>query len=176
VSYAETSNRRFEQAIVLLFIAAPPVGGLVLLYQALQDITTFGKTVAWLAYLVMLVGLHIKFVRPIFRRYPWVAGYGEIAERAKKLKARHPKLVNRALARRILRSTYRFGYFFALVPFFLGMYALHGHEFVWFVGGWMFAGLGITVGHTPASKRLSGYVDFSSSWEAAPCRVLLANG
>jgi stearoyl-CoA desaturase (Delta-9 desaturase) len=159
LSYAEPSNRRFEQAIVLMFIIAPPVGGLVLLYQALQDLSKFGMTLGWLAYLVTLVGLHIKFVRPVFRRYPWVAGYGEIAERAKKLRARHPKLVQRAMFRRILRSSYRVGYFLAVLPFFLGMYALHGHHFVWFVMGWVVAGFGITIGY----HRVGTHPSFKAS-------------
>jgi len=137
LSYAPESNRRLEQIIVALFIAAPPLGGLMVLSKALSNSSKFWETVAWLAYLVVLVGVHIKFIRPIFRRYPWVAPYGEILQRAEKLKAKHPKLVRKAILRRILRSTYRLGYFILLLPFFLGMYRIHAHHFVWFVMGWV---------------------------------------
>jgi stearoyl-CoA desaturase (Delta-9 desaturase) len=115
--------------------------------NALQDMPKFGMTLAWLAYLVALIGAHIKWVRPQFRRYPWVAPYAEVLQRAEKLKARHPKLVQKALVRRLLRSSYRIGFFLAILPFFIGMYQLHGHHFVWFTMGWVVAGFGITVGY-----------------------------
>ena len=159
MSYAPESNRRLEQIIVALFIAAPPLGGLMVLSKALSNSSKFWETVAWLAYLVVLVGVHIKFIRPIFRRYPWVAPYGEILQRAEKLKAKHPKLVRKAILRRILRSTYRLGYFILLLPFFIGMYRIHTHHFVWFVMGWVVAGFGITIGYHRCGTHPSFKVD-----------------
>lgn len=147
MSYAPASNRRFEQFIVSLFIIAPPAGALVVLYQALQDTDKFLKTVGWLAYLAILVGLHIKFVRPMLRRYPWVRSYAEISTKVKSFRGKHPKLVQKAILNRVKRSAYRFAFFAAIVPFFVGMYALHAHHFVWFTMGWVVAGFGITVGY-----------------------------
>lgn len=159
MSQSNPASRHFEQFIVGIFIISPPVGGLIFLWNQLQDINKFGLTCAWLAYLIALVFCHVKFVRPYFRKYPWVASYKEIAERGAKMKARHPKLVSKALSHRILRSLYRVAYFAALVPFFVGMYALHGHHFVWFVGGWMVAGLGITIGY----HRVGTHPSFKTS-------------
>ncbi|MBL8049490.1 MAG: hypothetical protein JNJ45_12495 [Chthonomonas sp.] len=147
MSYAEHNNRRLEQFIVLLFIAAPPVGGLVLLYQVLQDNARFLATIGWLAYLVAIVGAHIKWVRPYFRRFPIVTGYKELFTRTKMILPRHRSLVNKAVRTRILRSIYRWAVFFAIIPFFVGMYNLYGHHFVWFMGMWLLAGMGITVGY-----------------------------
>lgn len=137
----------------------PPIGGLIVLYNALHDLPKFGMTLAWLAYLVALVGAHIKWVRPMLRRYPWVASYQEFAERSRPLKARHPKLVKKALGHRILRSTYRILYFFALAPFFIGMYNLHHEKFVWFMGMWLIAGFGITIGY----HRVGTHPSFKTS-------------
>lgn len=159
VSTNATAARRFEQGIVAFFILMPPIGGLVVLYHALQNPVKFGLTLAWMAYLIALVGIHVKWVRPALRRYPWVASYKEIAERSKPLKKRHPKLVQKALFRRILRSTYRIGYFFALIPFFVGMYNLHQQHFVWFFGMWLIAGFGITIGY----HRVGTHPSFKTS-------------
>lgn len=159
MSQPAPKSRLFEQFIVGIFIISPPVGGLIVLWYALQDPTRFGLTCAWLAYLIALVVAHVKFVRPYFRKYPWVASYKELAVRSAKLRGRHPKLVAKAYKNRILRSLYRFGYFAALIPFFVGMYNLHEHHFVWFMGGWMVAGLGITVGY----HRVGTHPSFKTS-------------
>ncbi|MBS1704187.1 MAG: acyl-CoA desaturase [Armatimonadetes bacterium] len=158
-SNATASNRRFEQGIVAFFILMPPIGGLVVLWHSLQDLPKFGMTIGWLAYLIALVGAHIKWVRPKFRRYPWVASYKEIAERSKPLKAKHPKLVQKALNHRILRSIYRIGFFVALLPFFIGMYSIHHEKFVWFFGMWLVAGFGITIGY----HRVGTHPSFKTS-------------
>ncbi len=159
MSTSSASNRRFEQAIVGFFIILPPIGGLVVLYQALHNLPKFGMTLLWLAYLVALVGAHIKWVRPKFRRYPWVATYKEFSERSKPLKARHPKLVRKALNHRILRSAYRFAFAAALVPFFWGMNSLHHAHFWWFFGMWLIAGFGITIGY----HRVGTHPSFKTS-------------
>ena len=137
----------------------PPIGGLVVLFNALHNLPKFGMTLVWLAYLCALVGAHVKWVRPKLRRYPWVATYREFAERSKPLKAKHPKLVQKALFHRILRSSYRVLYFFALVPFFVGMYSIHGAHFVWFFGMWLVAGFGITIGY----HRVGTHPSFKTS-------------
>lgn len=142
-----TANRRFELAIIGFFLFSPPIGGLIVLYQALQDPTKFFQTVGLLAWFVALVGLHIKFVRPYFRRWPIVKSYSEIAEAATRAKAKHPKLIAKVWKSRIFRSAYRIGFTALAAPFFIGEYMLHTHHFVWFTIGWVIAGFGITVGY-----------------------------
>lgn len=133
--------------MVLIFLAFPPIGGLVVLAYALQDQPKFWMTVGALAYIALLVGAHIKWVRPFFRRFPWVSSYVDLYEASKQLNWRHPKLVKRAWRNRILRSAYRIGFFALLVPGFYALYALHGHHFLWFLGGYAVAGFGVTVGY-----------------------------
>ena len=154
MSSTTVSNRQFERFIVGFFLLTPPIGGVVVLYYALQDLQKFSVTMAWLAYLVLLVSSHIKWVRPMLRRYPWLASYKEIGERsnAKRadgstMKSRHPKLVQSALKNRMIRSAYRLSFSAALAPFFWQMYALHGKHFAWFFGMWLVAGFGITIGY-----------------------------
>ena len=154
MSSTTVSNRQFERFIVGFFLLTPPIGGVVVLYYALQDLQKFSVTMAWLAYLVVLVSSHIKWVRPMLRRYPWLASYKEIAERSNKprangstMKSRHPKLVQSALKNRLIRSAYRLSFTAALAPFFWQMYALHGKHFAWFFGMWLVAGFGITIGY-----------------------------
>jgi stearoyl-CoA desaturase (delta-9 desaturase) len=147
VANESTSNRRFEQFLVLIFLAFPPIGGLVVLAYGLQDQQKFWLTVGALAYIALLVGAHIKWVRPYFRRFPWVSSYPDLIEATKQLNWRHPKLVRRAWKNRILRSAYRIGYAALLVPGFYGLYLLHGHHFLWFLGGYAVAGFGVTVGY-----------------------------
>ena len=142
-----SANRRFELGIVGFFIFMPPIGGLVALYQALQDTTKFGQSVGLLAWLCLLIGAHIKFVRPFFRRYPIVRGYKEIAEKIRSYNGRHAKLTAGLWRSRILRSAYRIGFFALTLPFFVGQYMIYGHHFVWFTMGWVVAGFGITVGY-----------------------------
>lgn len=137
----------------------PPIGGLVVLWHALQNPTQFWATIGWLAYLVAIIGSHIKFVRPYFRRFPWVASYPEIFERGKKLSVKHPKLVRRALIHRIMRSAYRIGFAALLAPFFVGMYQLHTYHFVWFLGMYAVCGFGITVGY----HRIGTHPSFKTS-------------
>ena len=142
-----TSNRRFEQFMVGIFLFMPPIGGLILLYQSLQNQVVFWQTIGALAYICLLVGAHIKWVRPAFRRYPWVSSYVDLYEASKLLKWRHPKLVNKAWWSRIWRSCYRLGFAALLFPGFWALYYLHGHHFLWFLGGYAVAGFGITVGY-----------------------------
>lgn len=115
--------------------------------QALQDQTKFWTTVGLLTYLCLIVGVHVKWVRPYFRRFPWVSSYSELYESSKLLSWRHPQLVRKAWIHRILRSMYRIGFAILLVPFFWYMYQLHGHHFVWFIVGYLVCGFGITIGY-----------------------------
>lgn len=133
--------------MVLIFLAFPPIGGLIVLYYALQDQPQFWMTVGALGYIALLVGAHIKWVRPYFRRFPWVGGYGELYEASKLLSWRHPKLIRKAWRTRILRSAYRIGFAALLAPAFYGLYVLHGHHFLWFLGGYAVAGFGVTLGY-----------------------------
>lgn len=142
-----TSNRRFEQFLVLIFLALPPIGGLVILANALQNPAKFWMTVGWLALLVAVVGAHIKWVRPYFRRFPWVKSYGELAEATRLINGAHPKVVRQAWRSRILRSLYRIGVAAAIAPSLIGLYLLHGHHFVWFLAGYAVCGFGITIGY-----------------------------
>ncbi len=142
-----TSHRRFEQFLVLIFLAFPPIGGLIVLAYALQDQPTFWMTVGAIAYLALLVGVHIKWIRPYLRRFPWVSSYPDLIEASKQLNWRHPKLVRRAWRNRILRSLYRIGFAALLFPAFYALYLLHGHHFLWFLGAYAVAGLGVTVGY-----------------------------
>ena len=125
VSSTTVTNRQFERFIVGFFLLTPPIGGAVVLYYSLQNLPKFAVTMAWLAYLVALVACHIQFVRPTLRRYPWVASYKEISERSNRkrangstLKSKHPKLVQKALNHRLMRSAYRLAFSAALFPFF----------------------------------------------------------
>lgn len=141
------SNRRFEQALVLFFLAMPPIGGLVVLYRAMHDPVRFGWSLVCLGALFGLVACHVKWVRPYFRRFPWVASYPELIERSKKLRPRHPKLVAQAWRNRLLRSGYRLLFTAAIAPFLIGLYMIYGHHFLWFFGGYLVCGFGITVGY-----------------------------
>ena len=142
-----SSNRRFEQIMVLIFLAMPPIGGLVVLAYAMQDLSKFSLTVGSLAYIALLVGAHIKWVRPFFRRFPWVSSYTDLYNASKQLNWRHPKLVRKAWRNRLLRSAYRIGFAALLAPAFYALFALHGHHFAWFLGGYAVAGFGVTVGY-----------------------------
>lgn len=157
-------NRRFEQFLVLLFLAFPPIGGLMVLWNSLQDPPKFWATVGWLAYIALAIGAHIKYVRPYFRRFPVVSSYKELTERSKSLRDRHPAPVRRAWMSRILRSAYRLGFAALLVPPFWALFALHGHHFGWFLGGYIVCGLGITVGYhrigTHPSFKAPAWVKF----------------
>ncbi len=119
----------------------------MILAGALQDATKFGWTVAALSYIVLLVGAHIKWVRPYFRRFPWVSSYSDLYEASKLMSWRHPKLVRKAWRNRVLRSLYRVGFAALLAPGLYGLYYLHGHHFLWFLGGYAVAGFGVTVGY-----------------------------
>jgi stearoyl-CoA desaturase (Delta-9 desaturase) len=165
-----TSNRRFEQLLVLFFIITPPLGGLMVLANALNDFSKFGKTVGLLAYFMLLVGAHIKYVRPYFRRFPVVRGYKEILEVSTPMKTRHPKLVASVMRSRLLRSCYRIGFTLLSAPFFVGQTMLHGSHFLWFFFGWLVTGFGITVGY----HRVGTHPSFKApTWVRA---TLLAMG
>jgi len=164
------SNRRFEQFLVLLFIAAPPIGGLIVLGYALKNPTVLGWTIGILAYISLLVGAHIKWVRPYFRRFPWVANYSEIRAAKEMLNGEHPKLLRRAMWHRVLRSAYRIGFFLLLAPAFYGLYYFHGHHFIWFLAGYAVCGFGITVGY----HRIGTHPSFKApNWVRA---ILLGMG
>lgn len=140
-------NRTFEKTLVLIFLALPPLGGLMVLYNALQDPPKFWMTVGWLAYITLLVGVHIKWIRPVFRRFPWVSSYKELRVRTERIKDRFPKAARHAWTQRILRSSYRIGFALLLAPGFYGLWALHKHHFLWFLAGYAVAGFGVTVGY-----------------------------
>lgn len=144
---SSSAKRRFEQTIVLLFIALPPLGGAIVLYQALQDPQKFWTTVGLVVGMGLLYSAHVKWVRPLFRRIPWVASYGELSSWSARVKPKHPTLVRRAWMKRLSRTAYRVGFAILLAPFFYGLYALHTHHFLWFVGMYLVAGFGITVGY-----------------------------
>lgn len=125
----------------------PPLGGLIVLWNSLQDQVKFWETFGLLAYLVALVGIHIKWVRPYFRRFPWVASYSELREAKALMGWAHPTLIRRAWWHRFWRSCYRVGFFLLIAPVFVGLYLLHGHHFLWFLFGYAVAGFGVTVGY-----------------------------
>jgi|GEM_PF-292155 len=141
------SNRRFEQFMVLVFLLLPPIGGLMVLAKVLSNPTKFGLSLLYLGAIIAVVGIHIKWVRPYFRRYPWVATYRELAQRSKPLKARHPKLVAQAYRHRLMRSGYRILITALVLPPFYGLYTVYGHHFLWFFFGYLVCGFGITVGY-----------------------------
>lgn len=142
-----TSNSSFEKFMVGIFLFAPPIGGAVLLAYALQDQVKFWSTIGLLGYIALLVGVHIKWVRPTFRRYPWVSSYVDLWEASKLLSWRKKKLVQKAWWNRIWRSCYRIGFALLLAPAFYYLWVLHGHHFLWFLGMYAVAGFGITVGY-----------------------------
>lgn len=141
------SHRRLEQFIVGIFIFLPPIGGLILLGYALQDMVKLGWTILALAYICGVIGVHIKWVRPAFRRYPWVSSYVDLYEASKLLSWRKKNLVRKAWWNRIWRSCYRIGFALLLIPGFYALYYLHGHHFLWFLGMYAIGGFGITVGY-----------------------------
>jgi stearoyl-CoA desaturase (delta-9 desaturase) len=144
---APTTNRLFEKILVAIFLFLPPIGGLIALGYALQDQVKFWSIVGALAYICLIVGIHIKWIRPAFRRYPWVTGYKDLYKASKKYSPRHPKLMKRAWWARVRRSLYRIGFAILLAPGFYVLYQLLGHHLLWFLGGYAVAGFGITVGY-----------------------------
>lgn len=157
-------DRRFEQFLVLVFLSLPPIGGLMVLWNALKNPPMFWQTVGWIAYVALTIGAHIKWVRPFFRRFPVVATYKELSSRAKPLSARHPGPVRKAWTNRIMRSAYRLAFTALLAPGFVALYQLHGHHFIWFIVGYAVCGLGITVGYhrigTHPSFKAPAWVKF----------------
>ncbi len=141
------SNRRFEQFLVLLFLSFPPIGGMVVLYHGLQNPSVFWKTVGWVAYIFLVWGAHIKFVRPTFRRYPWMVKWTELTERLAHVRKKHPKQASSILTTRLLRVGYRIAFALIIAPGFVSLYQMHGHHFGWFMAGWWICGFGITVGY-----------------------------
>lgn len=156
---APHANRRFEQFLVLLFLLAPPVGGLIVLFYALQNPAVFWTTIGLLLYLVGLLAAHIKWVRPFFRRYPWMISYKELRERGGKAAKRHPKLVATCMRSRWLRYGYRFAMTLFVAPALIGLYWLHGAHFGWFLAGWFIAGFGVTIGY----HRVGTHPSFKTS-------------
>jgi len=155
---------------VLIFLSLPPIGGLAVLYHSLQDPVKFGETVGLLAWIALVVGVHIKWIRPYFRRYPWVASYSELREAKELLGWAHPKLISKAYWHRIWRSVYRWGFAALILPAFYLLYVLHGHHFIWFLAGYAVAGFGITVGY----HRIGTHPSFKApSWVRA---ILLGMG
>ncbi|OJU62485.1 MAG: hypothetical protein BGO01_08380 [Armatimonadetes bacterium 55-13] len=142
-----SSNANFEKLIVSVFIFLPPIAALVVLAYAWRDPIKLMETIGLLAGLCTLVGIHIKWIRPYFRRYPWVAGYSELKAATEMFNGEHPKLVRRAWRNRILRSTYRILFAIPIALIFYGLYVLHGHHFIWFLAGYAVCGFGITVGY-----------------------------
>lgn len=141
------SNRRFEQFLVLVFLLAPPIGGLAVLAHAIGNPTIFGWTLVWLGWIIAIVGAHIKWMRPYFRRYPWLVSLKELSERGSAAAKRHPKLVRHAWMTRILRLSYRVLVAVAIAVPFVALYRLHGHHFGWFLAGYAVCGFGITIGY-----------------------------
>lgn len=156
---ASRPSRLFEQTLVLMFLLAPPIGGLVVLYQALQDPPKFWMTIGCLAGIIALAALHIKFVRPYFRRFPWMISLKELRERGRRAAKRHPKLVAACWRSRMLRYLYRFVATALFAVPLVGLYLLHKHHFLWFMGGWMVAGFGITIGY----HRVGTHPSFKTS-------------
>ncbi|MEQ1823966.1 MAG: acyl-CoA desaturase [Fimbriimonadaceae bacterium] len=155
----KNSNRIFERALILFFLLMPPIGGLVVLWNALKNPPVFWQTVGWIAYGVAMIGIHIKWIRPYFRRYPWVASYKELAARSRKLMPIKPIQVKRAWRNRILRSLYRFAFFLLILPPIVGLHMLHGKHFWWFVGMYFVCGFGVTVGY----HRIGTHPSFKTS-------------
>ncbi len=152
-------NPLFERILVVIFLSAPPLGGLIVLANAVHNATVFWATVGCIAYIATAISLHIKFVRPYFRRFPWVASYREIRNRSQHLKKRHPKLVLKALLNRVYRSAYRIGFAILLLPAFVMLYDMHRAHFVWFFVGYAICGFGITVGY----HRVGTHPSFKTS-------------
>lgn len=156
---ATRPSRLFEQTLVLAFLLAPPIGGLMVLYQALQDPPKFWQTVGLLGLIIVLAALHIKFVRPFFRRFPWMISLSELRTRGRAAAKRHPKLVAQCWKNRWLRYLYRVVASALFAVPLVGLYLLHGHHFLWFMGGWMVAGFGITIGY----HRVGTHPSFKTS-------------
>ena len=152
-------NRLFEQSLVLFFLSMPPLGGLIVLYQAMKNAPQFWETVAMIGIICLLVGAHIKWVRPFFRRFPWVESYSEIRRRSESLKTRHPKLVQHALGQRMLRSAYRISFGILVMIPLADLYRIHGKHFAWFMLGYAICGFGITVGY----HRIGTHPSFKTS-------------
>lgn len=152
-------SRLFEQTLVLIFLLAPPLGGLVVLYNALGNPAVFWSTIGILAYLVLVISAHIKWVRPYFRRFPWMISYKELKERGAVAAKRHPKLVAACFRSRWLRYGYRVLVTLLIAPVFIGLFMLHGHHFGWFLGGWAVAGFGVTIGY----HRVGTHPSFKTS-------------
>lgn len=141
------SNRRFEQFLVLVFLLAPPIGGLAVLAHALKDPTAFGWTLVWLGAIIGLCTMHIVWVRPFFRRYPWMVSLKELSRRGKAAAKRHPRPIRRVWRNRLLRLGYRVLFGLAVSVPLVALYQLHGKHFVWFLVGYAVCGFGITIGY-----------------------------
>jgi len=151
--WQQKPGRYYEQGIVALFLALPPVGLVLFMFFAWRDEPgRFWSTVELIAALAFAIGLHIKFVRPAFTKYPFVQKFGELNARIAALKTRFGKnykssLVSAIYVRRILRASYRI--IWAIFVFWIAyrMYQIHGSQFWWQVLKYAMAGFGITFGY-----------------------------
>lgn len=142
-----------------MFLLAPPIGGLVVLFYALQNPPIFWQTIGILLYLVGLLAAHIKWIRPYFRRFPWMISFRELRQRGSIAAKRHPKLVAQCWRQRWLRYGYRILMGSLVAVAFVGLFVLHGHHFGWFLFGWAVAGFGVTIGY----HRVGTHPSFKTS-------------